>query len=271
MSNKKFRMTKSRSFVLSFDVQYSLFDILRFSFDLLSRGERVTADKFQATGFAVKSEAKDPTIGRVASRECPLCGHHEIGFVTQDGEFHSLSPGTFIRIVEPPSPVGPVRGKSETPIPTERKEQGRDRLWVPEPLRGDKVLRLKYSVLVKEHLFKGEMLGEIYELAYLEKIEKLIEKVLDVPLAVILDRFFSAPHLASGDSRQIAEAMYRELDEIKRPVELMRGWLERREDRSLAELIAPRPVEALGQEPAEDDQVEKELEGLTLEEFLEML
>jgi len=51
---------------------------------------------------------------------------------------------------------------------------------VPEPLRGDKVLRLKYSVLIKEHLFKGEMLGEIYELAYLEKIEKLIEKVLDV-------------------------------------------------------------------------------------------
>ena len=219
----------------------------------------------------MKQETKDSILGRVTARECPLCGHHEIGFVTQDGEFHSLSPGTFIRVLEPPSPIGPVRDKSETLFPTEMDEQGRDRLWVPEPLRGDRVLRPKYSVLVKEHLFKGEMLGEIYELAYLEKIEKLIEKVLDVPLAVILDRFFSAPHLASGDSRQIAEAMYRELDEIKRPVELMRGWLERREDRSLAELIAPKPVEALGQEPAEDDQVEKELEGLTLEEFLQLL
>jgi hypothetical protein len=151
------------------------------------------------------------------------------------------------------------------------EEQGRDRLWVPEPLRGDKVLRLKYSVLVKEHLFKGEMSGGLYELAYLEKLERLIEKVLDVPLAVVLDRFFSAPQLASGDSRQIAEAMYRELDEIKRPVELMRGWLERREDRSLAELIAPKSIEALGQEPAEDAQVGKELEKLTFEEFLAML
>ncbi len=232
---------------------------------------RYTGVWTEARRWSVKQETKDSTLGMVTSRECPLCGHHEIGFVMQDGEFHSLSPGTFIRIVEPPSPVGPVRGKSEIPIPTEREEQGRDRLWVPEPLRGDRGLRLKYSVQVKAHLFKGEMLGEIYELAYLEKIEKLIEKVLDVPLAVILDRFFSAPHLASGDSRQIAEAMYRELDEIKRPVELMRGWLERREDRSLAELIAPKPVEALGQEPAEDDQVEKELEGLTLEQFLEML
>ncbi|RPJ21709.1 MAG: hypothetical protein EHM26_03195 [Desulfobacteraceae bacterium] len=219
----------------------------------------------------MKQETKDSILGRVTSRECPLCGHHEIGFVTQDGEFHSLSPGSFIRVLEPPSQVGPVRDKLETPIPTEMEEQGRDRLWVPEPLRGDKVLRLKYSVLVKKHLFKGEMLGELYELAYLEKLEKLIEKVLDVPLAVVLDRFFSAPHLASGDSRQIAEAMYRELDEIKRPVELMRGWLERREDRRLAELIAPKAIEALGREPAEDGQVEKELEGLTLEEFLEML
>jgi hypothetical protein len=219
----------------------------------------------------VKQEKKDSTLGMVTSRECPLCGHHEIGFVTQDGEFQSLSPGTFIRVLEPPSQVGPVRDKSETPIPTEMEEQGRDRLWVPEPFRGDKVLRLKYSVLVKEHLFKGEMLGEVYELAYLEKLEKLIEKALDVPLAAVLDRLFNAPHLASGDSRQIAEAMYRELDEIKRPVELMRGWLERREDRSLAELIAPKTVETLGQEPAEDDQVEKELEALGLEQFLEML
>jgi hypothetical protein len=219
----------------------------------------------------VKQERKDSTLGRVTSRECPLCGHHEIGFVTQDGEFHSLRAGTFIRVVEPPSPVGPVRDKLETPFPTEIDGQGRDRLWIPEPLRGDRALRLKYSVVVKEHLLKGGMSGGLYELAYLEKLVRLIEKVLDVPLAVILDRFFSAPQLASGDSRQIAEAMYRELDEIKRPVELMRGWLERREDRSLAELIAPKSIEALGQEPAEDAQVGKELEKLTFEEFLAML
>jgi len=194
-----------------------------------------------------------------------------MGFVTQDGEFHSLRAGTFIRVVEAPSPVGPGRDKLESPVPTGKEEQVRDRLWMPEPLRGDRLLRLKYSVVVKEHLFKGEMSGALYEHAYLEKLERLIERMREVPLPVILDRYFSAPHIASGNPRQIAEDMYRELDEIKHPVELMRGWLERREHRSLAELIAPRSLETLGQEPAEDAQVEKELERLTLEEFLEML
>lgn len=219
----------------------------------------------------MNQETKDSILGRVTSRECPLCGHHEIGFVTQDGEFHSLRAGTFIRVVEAPSPVGPVRDKLETPFPTEIDGQGRDRLWIPEPLRGDRVLRLKYSVVVKEHLLKGGMSGGLYELAYLEKLERLIDKALDIPLPVILDRFFAAPQLASGNPRQIAEAMYRELDEIKRPVELLRNWLEGRDEQSLAEMIAPKSIEALGREPAEDGQVEKELEALTLEEFLEML
>jgi hypothetical protein len=194
-----------------------------------------------------------------------------MGFVTPDGEFHPLSPGTFIRVVEPPSQVGSRRDVLETAVPTGKGDQVEDQLWVPEPLKGDRLLRLKYGIVVKNHLFEGEMSGALYEHAYLEKLERLIERMLDVPLAVILDRYFSAPHLASGDPRQVAEAMYRELDEIKRPVELMRGWLETREEESLAELIAPKSVEALGQQPAEDDQVEKELEELTLEEFLEML
>jgi len=219
----------------------------------------------------VKQETKDSITGVVASRECPLCGHHEIGFVTQDGEFYPLSPGTLIRVVEPPSPGGPIRDKLETPLPAEKEEQVRHRLWMPDPLKLDRALRLKYGVMVKGHLSKGEMSGGIYELAYVEKLERLIEKVLDVPLPVILDRFFSAPHLASGNSRQIAEAMYRELDEITRPVRLMRDWIERRDDRSLAELIAPKSIDALGQDPAEDAQVEEELEELTLEEFLGML
>jgi hypothetical protein len=219
----------------------------------------------------VKQESKDPTIGTVASRECPLCGHHEIGFVTQDGEFHPLRPGTAIQVYEPPSPVERVRDKLEASVSTEKEEQVGPRLWIPEPLRGDRALRLKYSVLVRSHLSRGGMSGGLYELAYVEKLEKLIDKVLDVPLPVIFDRLFSAPHLASGNSRQIAEAMYRELDEIQRPVLLMRGWLERGEEQSFAELIAPKSTKDLGQDPAEDAQVERELETLSLEEFLEML
>ena len=219
----------------------------------------------------MKQETRDSVTGMVASRECPLCGHHEIGFVTQDGEFHSLKPGTLIRLYEPPSPVEPLRDKLETPLQAEEEEQVAYRIWVPEPLRGDRVLRLKYSVMVKEHLFKGEMSGALYELAYVEKLERLIEKVLDIPLPVILDRFFTAPHLASGNPQQIAEAMYRELDEIKHPVMLMRNWLERGDAESLEQLIKPKSIKDLGHEPAEDAQVENELKDLLLEEFLQML
>jgi hypothetical protein len=220
---------------------------------------------------AVKQEIEDSTHGVVESRKCPLCGHHEIGFVTEDGEFHILRPGTQIQVGEPTSHGGTAHGILETPLPTDEEEQVRDRLWIPQSLRADRALRLKYGVMVREHLIKGDMSEGLYELAYIEKLERLIEKVLDVPLPVILDRFFNAPHLGSGNSRQIAESMYRELDEIKRPVRLMWEWLERRDDRSLAELIAPKSIEALGQEPAEDAQAEQELKGLTLEEFLEML
>jgi hypothetical protein len=128
-----------------------------------------------------------------------------------------------------------------------------------------------YGVMVKAHLFKGEMSEGLYEFAYVEKLERLIEKALDVPLPVLLDRFFNAPQLASGDPRQIAAALYRELDEIKRPVALVRNWLESRDDQSLVELIAPKCVKDLDREPAEDAQVETELEALTFEEFIGML
>jgi hypothetical protein len=219
----------------------------------------------------MKQETKDPTVGTVASRECPLCGHHEIGFVTQDGEFHPLRPGMPIRVYELPSPVERAREELKTPVHAEEEVNTGYRVWMPEPLRGDRTLRLKYSVLVRGHLSQGRMSGELYEIAYVEKLERLIDKVFDVPLAVILDRSFNAPHLSSGNSMQIAEAMYRELDEIYRPVTLMKAWLERGDDQSLGDLIAPKSINDLGGESAEDAQLEKELEALSLEEFLGML
>jgi hypothetical protein len=219
----------------------------------------------------VKQERKDAAVvGMVTSRECPLCGHHEIGFVTEEGEFHPFKAGTLVRVFESPSSVKSFRCGLGTSPQTE-EEPVRGRIWIPAPLRGDRLLRVKYSIMIKGQQSEGEMSGGLYELGYMEKLEKLIEKVLDTPLPVILDRFFAAPHLASGNPRQIAEAMYRELDEIRRPVQLMRDWLESRDDRSLAEVIAPKSLEDLGYELAEEDQVKKELEELTLEEFLEML
>jgi hypothetical protein len=218
----------------------------------------------------VSKERKHGAEGMVISRECPLCGHHEIGFVTQDGEFHPFKAGTLIQVFESPSWAPALRGASEPSRQTE-EEPIRGRIWIPAPLRGDRLLRVKYSVMLKGQQSEGEMTAGIYEFGYIGKLERLIEKLLDTPLPVILDRFFAAPHLASGNPRQVAEAMCRELDEIRRPLQLMQEWLERRDDQSLAELIAPKSLEDLGREPAEDAQVEKELEELTLEEFLHML
>jgi hypothetical protein len=208
--------------------------------------------------------------GTVSSRRCPFCGHHEVGFVTKDGGFHPLKPGMEIAV---PSPgVDPFMDETlKGLVPEEDSEQISYRLWVPEPVRGDKGLSLKYGVLVKEGLFTGEMSGDLYEASYLAKLERLIERQKDVPLPVILDRVFTAPHLASGNPLQICEAMWSELDEIRRPVELVRAWLEKADEDSLAGMIYPRTTETMGREPAEDGTVMKELDQLSLEEFLEML
>ena len=218
----------------------------------------------------MKPETRGSVAGKVASRECPLCGHHEIGFVTENGEFHPLRPGTPIRLDARVPPAATYREPEETAL-QEAEEPPHYRVWIPEPLRGDTGLRRKYGVMIKEPLIKDAMSGGLYELAYMEKLERLIEKALDIPLAVTLDRFFNAPHLASGNPRQIAEAMVRELDEIQRPAVLVGKWLERKDDRSLADLVAPRSLKDLGSESAEDARIERELEALTLEEFLGML
>ena len=208
--------------------------------------------------------------GTVASRKCPLCGHHEVGLVLEDGSFHPLNPGMTIAI---PSP-GTNLFMEERPgglVPEQESEQMSYRVWVPEPVRGDKGLRVKYGVLVREQLFTGEMSGDLYEASYLAKLERLVERQRDVPLPVILDRVFTAPHLASGNPLQVCEAMWRELDEIGRPVQLVRAWLEKGDEESLSGMIYPRARETMGREPADDETVMKELDELSLEEFLEML
>lgn len=218
----------------------------------------------------MKPETGNSIAGKVASRACPLCGHHEIGFVTENGEFHPLRPGTPIRLDAPvPSPAA-YRDPEESRL-QEAEEQPHYKVWIPEPLLGDTWFRRKYGVMIKEHLIKDAMSEGLYELAYVEKLERLIEKAFDTPLPVTLDRFFNAPHLASGNPRQIAEAMVSELDEIQRPPALVAKWLERKDDQSLADLVAPKSLKDLGSESAEDETVKQELERLTLEEFLGML
>ncbi len=220
-------------------------------------------------------EEKDlkPNTGIVTSRKCPHCGHNEIGYRTPDGEFHALKPGSLVQVLMVEEPQGPAL---ETMtglggILPEGEDQETYRPWVPDPLTGSKKLRLKYGVMVKEGVFDGPMAGDIYRSAYIKKLEGLIEKETRTPLPVILDRFFSSAHLASGNPRQIAQAMYRELDEIQNPARLMTEWLERQDDESLAKVMALPVTEPSTEGPVSEEALAKELEDLSLEGFLVLL
>ena len=210
--------------------------------------------------------------GVIISRECPHCGHHEIGLKTEEGQFHPLKPGMSIEVIKEPSKTGishenqwESKGGQEKEKPV-TSEEG---IWTPEPLTGSHPLCLKYGIMVKKGLEDRWISKEAYEAGYLEKLTSLIEKEIDTPLAVLLDRFFSAPHLASGEPRQIAEAMWLELEEIRRPVFLVGEWLEHQDEESLRRMIHPYTLEDLKKERIDGDP--RALDALDLEAFLEML
>jgi hypothetical protein len=210
----------------------------------------------------------------ITSRKCPLCGHHEVGYTSGDGVFHPLKPGDMIQILDGPD-VALSQAEDEVNVKGTVAEEQVDRsqyeVWVPDPAKSDRRLRLKYGVLVKERSFTGGMSGGVYRFAYLEKLERLIEKEIHTPLTVILDRFFTAPHLAAGNPRQIAEAMWRELEEIRRPVELVTEWLEKQDEETLNKLVHPVAKKELDNPPVSEAEQGKELEELSLEEFLDLL
>jgi hypothetical protein len=222
--------------------------------------------------LAVKIEM--PLAGIVAARKCPSCGHHEVGFTTKDGVFHPLSPGTRIQVLEDheaPEPGSVEPDRTLHKLPQTNKPEPEYGPWVPYPVKGDRSLRLKYGVMVREGLNPEHMNGEMFESAYVEKLHGLIEREIYTPVAVILDRFFVAPHLASGNPKQIAFNMWQELEEIRRPVELVKAWLDEPNEENLVNLIRPKTREDLGHEPVSDAEMKEELEQLTLEEFLELL
>ena len=212
--------------------------------------------------------------GIVISRECPLCGHHEIGYITQDGVFHALKPGTKIQTLEGSQDfaVPEMDGSDFQVVPDEEAvDRSRYRVWIPEPLRGIQRCRQKYGVLIEEANFSEEISKEVYAFAYLEKLQLLIEKEIHTPVAVLLDRFFASPHLATCDSRQIARALWQELDEIKDPVSLVEGWLQNRDEESVKNMLYSVSEEGLVDQPVSEEEQYKELENLSLEEFLELL
>jgi hypothetical protein len=215
-----------------------------------------------------------PRIGIVASRTCPTCGHHEVGFTDKTGVFRPLVPGTMIQILEGHTDhiLGPE--DLETIMRESRKEPEPEtgfRPWVPEPVKGDRSLRLKYGVMIPEHLEGNKISVDVFQAAYIEKLQGLIGREIYTPLAVILDQFFIAPHLGSGNPEEIALNMWLELDEIREPADLVRAWLQEPNDQTLSKLIHPKSLEELGSIPVNDEGLKKELETMSLEEFLRLL
>jgi hypothetical protein len=214
------------------------------------------------------------TMGTVTSRKCPVCGHHEVGYEMPDGSFVPLRPGDRIAVFpDCPSqaaPSGPLTADVEGQG-LEEREPAQWGPWVPAPLRSDPDLCRKYGVLLDRDLLTGEMSPALYEMAYKQKLQWLIEKEAFTPLSVILDRFFVAPHLASGNAKHAADAMWNELDEIREPATWVAQWLRDKNDASLSRLTHPRTPADLKGDELTDDQLKEVLEKTSLEGFLETL
>ena len=125
--------------------------------------------------------------------------------------------------------------------------------------------------MVEQGLGNKGMTPEAYQEAYLRKLQWLIEKEIHVPVAVLLDRFFTSPHLASGTPKQIAEAMWEELEEVRVPALLVGAWLKKPNDNTLRDLIHPASRDELTDFSVDRAVAVRELEALTLEGFLGMM
>lgn len=215
-----------------------------------------------------------PLIGIVASRECPTCGHHQVGLTTPDGNFHPLKPGTLVQALGNPDVEGNLSSEHRQPSGESHQDDTdellHNRLWVPDPVKGYPSLRLKYGVFVDENTASSSMTKELYQAAYLEKLQRLIANELYTPLAVILDRFFNTPHLASGSPKQMAFAMWEELEEIRQPIDTVKAWIDNPDDEHIAGLIQAGPEEDIGEVPS-DEQIKEELDQMDLEKFLSLL
>ena len=223
----------------------------------------------------MKNSREMPLAGIVTSRKCPTCGHHEVGFTTKNGTFYPLRPGTLIQIREELPHEGleydePVSPLAESPKAVDTLPKYKP--WVPGPTKGYRTLRLKYGVMITESsLLGGQIDGNAYQKAYLEKLRRLIEKEIHIPVAVVLDQYFSAPHLASGNPGEIAFALLHELEEIREPVEAVKNWLENPCQDSVHNLILSKTEATLDETTADDETLRNELNALSLEEFLGLL
>ena len=216
-----------------------------------------------------------PLAGTVTARNCPTCGHHEIGLVSESGVFHPLRTGTRVLVLGETEPAQTLSPGMESPATSSIREEPahtlEGRYWVPEPLKGDQRMRLKYGVVIQEEMGSGPVTEHIYESAYMQKLSYLLEKEVHVPIAAILDRFFVAPHLASGESRDIVSNMFEELEEVSQPVEHVKQWIKAPDEKTLQLLVQPGAMEELESSPISEEEAMEEIRGMELEDFLALL
>ncbi|HDZ24092.1 MAG TPA: hypothetical protein ENH70_06090 [Desulfobacteraceae bacterium] len=221
----------------------------------------------------MKKSQEQPLLGKITTRICPTCGHHEIGLMTIDGSFHPLKPGSMAQVFPLSLPQEPETSPDPVKIQYGNVHEytAEMKAWAPEPVRKIRTLRLKYGVFLPENTPEHTIDISLYKAAFLRKLEMLLAQEKEIPVAVILDRFFTAPHLASGDSRQIAQSMWEELDEIRRPVADISDWLNRGDEASLGKTDTPEKKEDRGMSPPSPPGLRDELQALTLEDFLSLL
>lgn len=226
---------------------------------------------------------KGPVTGIVSSRKCFKCGHHEIGIVTSRGDFYPLRPGMYVQIfsfeeqkISQSALDEAEREETERTMSYETARQRSERdsseriPWLPDVLIKSKKLRLKYGVLLRPG--DPPIDENTYKTAYIKKLQELVEKEIYPHLAVILDNFFQSPHLASGNSAEITINLLRDVDEVRRPIELMESWLREKTESALIDLIAPLSIDDLTiGESVSRHEFLRELEELRLEEFLQAL
>jgi hypothetical protein len=213
-------------------------------------------------------------IGTVTTRTCPTCGHHEVGFTSHDGIFYPFKDGDIVKVLDKSALPSSHQMHDEflqSETSSHENMLNHMAVWVPEPLKNDKLLRCKYGVFYDRELIDGEMSSAIYEIAYKKKIQYLIEKERYTPLPVILDQFFGAPNLANGEPEEIVQALWDELDEIRTPALYVCDWIDNQNNENFMKMIQPRVMKEIENDVVSDEQIKNELIEISLQEFFETL
>ncbi len=229
-----------------------------------------------------------PIIGVIKARECPLCGHHEVGVVTVNGDFYPLRPGTCVQVIDsyseqefkqtPQTSRAFINSSAfgmnhnlAKPAVDNSKKLSDLRPWLPSVFMPVKRMRLKYGVLVDQTIDDSQVDAELYASAYLKKLELLVEKETFTDITVALDRFFSAPQLASENPRTVVMNMWQELDEVREPVKKMCAWIDNPSDDILDSMMEYDDMLNDHHEAPSLNTVKKELQHLGFSDFLGLL